>query len=95
MTQPVVWSVAARSPWQAVRLSDGNTLIAGDASRYAREVDPAGKTMWEFTQAGAPGYKLGNLQTAGRLANGHTIITCWIAGDNDATHWPGTGGSTP
>ena len=32
----MVWSVAAKSPWQAIRLKNGNTLIAGDASRYAR-----------------------------------------------------------
>ena len=86
----VVWSVAAESPWQAVRLKDGNTLVAGDASRYAREVDPNGTTVWEFTQADAPGYKLGNFQTADRLANGHTIITCWVAGDNDTSHWAGS-----
>ncbi len=85
-----VWSVAAKSPWQAVRLKDGNTLIAGDSSRYAREVNPNGDTVWEFTQADAPGYKLGNFQTADRLANGHTIITCWVAGDNDTSHWAGT-----
>ena len=30
----------AKSPWQAVRLPNGNTLIAGDWSRYAREVNP-------------------------------------------------------
>lgn len=86
----VVWSVEAKSPWQAVRLKDGNTLIAGDASRYAREVNPKGDTVWEFTPADAPGYKLGNFQTADRLANGHTIITCWVAGDNDTSHWAGT-----
>jgi hypothetical protein len=86
----VVWSVAAKSPWQAIRLKDGNTLIAGDASRYAREVNPKGETVWEFTQADAIGYKLGNFQTAARLSNGHTIITCWVAGDNDTSHWAGT-----
>ena len=86
----VVWSVAAKSPWQAVRLKGGNTLIAGDASRYAREVDPNGTTVWEFTQADAPGYKLGNFQTADRLPNGHTIITCWVAGDNNTSHWAGS-----
>ena len=36
----VLWSVAAKSPWHAVRLKNGNTLIAGDWSRYAREVNP-------------------------------------------------------
>lgn len=85
-----LWSVPAPSPWQAVRLKNGNTLIAGDRNRYAREVNFRGETVWEFTQADAPGYKLGNIQTANRLANGNTLICCWIAGDNDTSHWPGT-----
>ena len=50
-----LWSVEAKSPWQAVRLKNGNTLIAGDWSRYAREVNPKGETVWEFTQADVPG----------------------------------------
>jgi hypothetical protein len=86
----VLWSVQAKSPWHAVRLKNGNTLIAGDWSRYAREVDPEGKTVWEFTQADVPGQTLGNIQTADRLANGNTALCCWIAGDNDSSHWPGT-----
>ncbi|MFZ1074515.1 MAG: hypothetical protein WAO21_13900 [Verrucomicrobiia bacterium] len=86
----VLWSVAAKSPWQAVRLNNGNTLIAGDWSRYAREVNPKGETVWEFTQADVPGYKLGNIQTADRLANGNTVMCSWIAGDNNTSHWPGT-----
>jgi hypothetical protein len=86
----VLWSVPAKSPWQAVRLKNGNTLIAGDWSRYAREVNPKGETVWEFTQADVPAYKLGNIQTADRLASGNTVVCCWIAGDNDTSHWPGT-----
>jgi hypothetical protein len=86
----VLWSVPAKSPWQAVRLKNGNTLIAGDWSRYAREVNPKGETVWEFAQADVPSYKLGNIQTAHRLANGNTVMCCWIAGDNDTSHWPGT-----
>lgn len=86
----VLWSVAARSPWQAVRLNNGNTLIAGDAARYAREVNPKGETVWEFTAADAPGYKLGNIQTADRLVNGDTLLTSWIAGDRNTADWPGT-----
>lgn len=86
----VLWSVAAKSPWHAVRLKTGNTLIAGDWSRYAREVNPKGETVWEFAQADAPNYRLGNIQTANRLANGNTVICCWIAGVNDTSHWPGT-----
>jgi hypothetical protein len=86
----VLWSVLAKSPWHAVRLKNGNTLIAGDWSRYAREVNPKGETVWEFAQADVPGFKLGNIQTAHRLANGNTVMCCWIAGDNNTSHWPGT-----
>ena len=85
-----LWSVEAKSPWSAVRLRNGNTLIAGDWSRYAREVNPQGDTVWEFTQKDVPEEKLGNIQTAGRLANGNTVMCCWIAGDNNTSHWPGT-----
>ncbi len=86
----VLWSVEAKSPWQAVRLKNGNTLIAGDWSRYAREVNPKGEAVWEFTQADVPNYTLGNIQTADRLANGNTVMCCWIAGDNDTSRWAGT-----
>jgi hypothetical protein len=85
-----VWSVRAKSPWSAIRLKNGNTMITGDGAKYVREVNPAGATVWEFTAADAPGIKLGNLQTANRLANGNTVICNWIAGDNNQAHWPGT-----
>jgi hypothetical protein len=86
----VLRTIPDTSPWQAVPLKNGNILISGDFSRYVREVNPKGETVWQFTQADAPGYKLGNFQTADRLANGNTIITFWVAGDDDTSHWPGT-----
>lgn len=86
----VLRTIPDRSPWQAVPLKNGNILISGDFSRYVREVDSKGETVWQFTQADAPEYKLGNFQTATRLANGNTLITCWVAGDSDTSHWPGT-----
>jgi hypothetical protein len=90
MDGQVVWSVAAKSPWQAVRLKNGNTLIAGDASRYAREVNSKGETVWEFTQADVPNIKLFNIQTAMRLANGNTVISNWCAGNKNTEEWAGT-----
>jgi hypothetical protein len=39
---------------------------------------------------GVGGCKLGDLQTANRLANGNTVICSWIAGDNNTKHWFGT-----
>ena len=84
-----VWSVDAPSPWSAIRLHNGNTLISGDGAGYTREVNPKGETVWEFTKADAP-FKVGNTQTAQRLANGNTVICSWIAGDNNTKNWPGT-----
>jgi hypothetical protein len=85
-----VWSVAAPHPWSAVRLRSGNTLIAGDSKIYAREVNPSGETVWEFTQADAPGIRLFNIQTAQRLAGGNTVITSWVAGDGNTAEWDST-----
>jgi outer membrane protein assembly factor BamB len=85
-----VWSVKAKSAWSAVRLKSGNTLIAGDASKYVREVNSKGATVWELTQADVPGIKLFNTQTANRLANGNTVICNWCAGNNRTQEWAGT-----
>jgi hypothetical protein len=85
-----IWSVPAKSPWSAIRLDNGNTLIAGDWSAYVREVNPGGETVWEFTQADVPDIRLFNTQTADRLANGDTVITNWCAGDRNADDWPHT-----
>jgi len=85
----VVWSVNAKSPWSAIRLHNGNTLISGDWSSYTREVNMKGETVWEITQADVP-FKLFNNQTANRLANGNTIISNWCAGNNKTEEWAGT-----
>ncbi|GAB4020884.1 hypothetical protein EXU85_03935 [Spirosoma sp. KCTC 42546] len=84
-----VWSVNASSAWSAIRLHNGNTLISGDGEGYTREVNPKGETVWEFTRADAP-FKVGNTQTANRLANGNTVICSWIAGNNNTAEWAGT-----
>ena len=85
-----LWSVEAKSPWSAVRLKNGNTLIAGDWSGYVREVNPKGETVWEITQKDIPNFKLFNLQTASRLANGNTVICNWCAGNPKSEEWAGT-----
>jgi hypothetical protein len=70
-----VWTYATPSPWSAVRLKNGNTLIQIESASAAREVDPRGATVWEFTKAGLPaGIMQGNTQTSDRLANGNTVI---------------------
>jgi hypothetical protein len=84
------WSVPAQSPWSALRLRNGDTLIAGDAAAYVREVGPRGATVWEFTQADVPAIRLFNTQTAYRLANGNTIVCNWVAGHKPISDWPDT-----
>lgn len=84
-----IWSVAAQNVWSAIRLKNGNTLLSGDSKGYTREVDPAGNTVWELTQADVP-FKLYNTQTANRLANGNTIICNWIGGNKKTDEWPGS-----
>jgi len=84
-----VWSVNAKSPWSAIRLRNGNTLISGDWSSYTREVNMKGDTVWELSQVDVP-FKLFNNQTANRLANGNTVICNWCAGNPKTEEWAGT-----
>jgi outer membrane protein assembly factor BamB len=70
-----IWSYAIPTPWAAVRLHNGNTLITDEHDKLVREVSPPGATVWEFKQADLPpNLVLHNLQTADRLANGNTVI---------------------
>jgi len=86
-----IWSVDAKSPWQALRLKNGNTLISGDAHSYVREVNPKGETVWEFNQMDVPEIKLFNIQGAERLANGNTVICNWCPnGLKNKKLWPET-----
>jgi len=85
-----IWSVQAKGVWHAVRLKNGNTLMAIEGEKCVREVNPKGEKVWELTQADVPEIKLFNLQTAHRLVNGNTVICSWVAGDNNTSHWPGT-----
>jgi len=70
-----IWSYAIPSPWAAVRLRNGNTLITDERDRLVREVDAQGKTVWEFTRNDLPpGIAFHNIQTSDRLDNGNTVI---------------------
>jgi len=70
-----VWTYEIPTPWAAIRLHNGNTLIVDEHDRLVREVTPKGETAWEFTQADLPPTILfHNIQTADRLANGNTVI---------------------
>ena len=51
------------------KLANGNILAAHEGEGAVREVDPAGKLVWEYT-------KVENTGEALRLANGNTLIAC-------------------
>ena len=44
----------------------------------AREINPKGETVWEFTSADVPDYQFNSMQTATRLPNGNTLINSWV-----------------
>ena len=76
-----VWKYEVRSPWAAVRLRNGNTLITDENDLVTREVNPQKETVWELTPDDLPAeFRYINTQSATRLANGNTII-CSRGGD--------------
>ena len=70
-----IWSYAIPSPWAAVRLKNGNTLITDERDQLAREVNAKGETVWEFKLSELPP-ELGfsGSQSCVRLANGNTVF---------------------
>jgi hypothetical protein len=61
----------------AIRLPDGNTLIAcGDEHRVI-EVDPQDRIVWEVKKDDVPGNSLGFAAGLQRLPNGNTVICNW------------------
>jgi len=70
-----IWSYSIRTPWAAIRLKNGNTLISDEADALAREVNSKGETVWEFKLSELPS-ELGfsGSQSCVRLANGNTIF---------------------
>jgi hypothetical protein len=70
-----IWRYQIRSPWAAIRLKNGNTLITDEDDKLTREVNPKGETVWELKPEDLPAqYRFINTQTCTRLANGNTII---------------------
>jgi len=70
-----LWKYEIKSPWAAVRLANGNTLITDEHDILTREVNPRKETVWELRPSDLPeAYRFINTQSATRLANGNTII---------------------
>jgi outer membrane protein assembly factor BamB len=71
-----VWSYKINSPWAAIRLKNGNTLITDEKDSLTREVNPQGETVWEFKNTNLPEpYRFVEApQSCTRLANGNTIF---------------------
>ncbi|MEO8887012.1 MAG: hypothetical protein ABI367_13180 [Mucilaginibacter sp.] len=73
-----IWKYTIPSPWAAIRLKNGNTLINDEKDWLTREVNAKGETVWEFnckTDLPAQYQLKAAPQTCTRLANGNTIFT--------------------
>ncbi|GAA4091025.1 hypothetical protein [Mucilaginibacter panaciglaebae] len=73
-----IWRYNISSPWAAIRLKNGNTLITDEKDWLTREVNKKGETVWEFNcKTDLPAqYQLTSApQSCTRLANGNTIFT--------------------
>jgi Mal s 1 allergenic protein-like len=69
------------SPWAAIRLKNGNTLITSESGRAQIEVTPEKKIVWTLVPEDLPEkLRYFNTQTCTRLANGNTIV-CSRGGD--------------
>jgi hypothetical protein len=70
-----IWHYQIKSPWAAIRLKNGNTLITDESDKLTIEVNPKGETVWQLKPDELPApYRFINTQTCTRLANGNTII---------------------
>ena len=81
-TGKMIWEVAVLSPWTALRLPNGNTLVSSN-NGFVKEFTPAGDVVWQYdkTDAAKAGIRLFNVQGINRLANGNTICrTGWRTG---------------
>ena len=66
-------------PFTAIRLKDGNTLIACTNGNRIIEVDAAGKTVWSVTNEDLGKKLFDDACGAQRLPNGNTVISSYHA----------------
>lgn len=62
------------TPWAAIRLKNGNTLITNESGKSQIEVSPDHRIVWELKPEDLPEeYRYANTQSCTRLDNGNTI----------------------
>jgi hypothetical protein len=72
-----IWKYDILSPWAAIRLKNGNTLITDEKEWLTREVNTQKETVWEFnckTDLPAEYQFTSAPQSCTRLANGNTVF---------------------
>jgi len=72
---------AEGGPHSAIRLPDGNTLVAcGDRTKAARvfEANKDGAVIWEIGPRDLPGIELKFMAGLHRLPNGNTLMSNWV-----------------
>ncbi|MBX9585140.1 MAG: PQQ-binding-like beta-propeller repeat protein [Gemmataceae bacterium] len=77
---PAAYGVAV---YGAIRLPNGNTVIAGGNNHRVIEVDKSGKVVWGIDQKELPGITLAWVATLHALPNGNLIVgNCHAGPDN-------------
>ena len=72
-----IWSYTTTTPWAALRLKNGNTLMTDEVEWTTKEVNNKYEIVWEFnckTDLPAQYQFVAAPQTCTRLANGNTIF---------------------
>jgi hypothetical protein len=71
----IIWEYPIKSPWAAIRLKNGNTLITDESDKTTLEVNSAKEVVWQLKPTDLPeGQRFNGSQSCTRLANGNTII---------------------
>lgn len=79
----IVWEVKTPEepkeswPFTAIRLENGNTLIACTHGNHVIEVNAKGEIVWQLTNADLPEAMIKDACGAQRLPNGNTVVTAY------------------